>query len=167
MRTLPLAVVAAVTTALVTGCMSVPEPDTASPRHHPAGQSTPLPLHRPAHHARSAPVGAPRGLEELAWIGPSDTADRKARKRPAARPDRPRKSVSTPWRARPSYPRKRTPAARPRSAKRWVPTMPRVPTGGGMKSVCRSAQGITSSGLVSMCAASQAAERTLSGQPRG
>ncbi|MEV7659891.1 hypothetical protein AB0O39_37750 [Streptomyces anulatus] len=154
MRTLPLAVVAAVTAALLTGCVSVPEPDTAPPRHRPAGQSARLPPPPAPPTTPAPPPVQPRGIEELAWIGPSPsasaTADRKARK-PAARPDRPRRNVSTPWRARPSYPRKRTPAARPRSAKRWVPTTPRVPTGGGMKSVCRSAQGIVSPGLAGMC----------------
>ncbi|MER8267987.1 hypothetical protein ABT007_27745 [Streptomyces griseus] len=154
MRTLPLAVAATVTAALLTGCVSVAEPDTAPPRHRPAGQSVPLPS-PPAPPA--PPPVQPRGLEELAWMGPSPaasaTADRKARKRPAARPDRPRRSVSTPWRARPSYPRKRTPAApkrsTPRSAKRWTPG--RVPTGGGMRSVCRSAHGVVSPGLAGLC----------------
>ncbi|MFL0028453.1 hypothetical protein ACJBCE_36635 [Streptomyces sp. NBUL23] len=160
MRTLPLAVAATVTAALLTGCVSVAEPDTAPPRHRPAGQSERLPSPPAPPTAPAPPPVQPRGLEELAWMGPSPaasaTADHKAsktRKKPTARPDRPRRSVSTPWRARPSYPRKRTPAApkrsTPRSAKRWTPG--RVPTGGGMRSVCRSAHGVVSPGLAGLC----------------
>ncbi|MFB8107692.1 hypothetical protein ACFC3O_33650 [Streptomyces sp. NPDC056007] len=144
----PLAVLALA--ALLTGCVSVP-PAPSAPRHQPAGQSAPLPR---APSAAPSPPAQPRGLEELAWIGPSPTtpatADRKPRKEPAAQQVQPRRAAPAPGRVRPAYPRKRTPAP-PRTTKRWVPSPPRVPTGGGMRSVCRSAQGIVSPGLAGMC----------------
>ncbi|MGW4253377.1 hypothetical protein [Streptomyces californicus] len=151
MRPLAAAVLAAAG-LLLTGCVSVqPAPAPVPPEHRPAGQAA-VPLPAPPAPAPSPPV-QPRGREELAWIGPSPaapaTADRKPRKRPSVRQARPRRTVPTPWRARPSHPRKRTPAAPPRTAKRWVP--PRVPTGGGMRSVCRSAKGVVSPGLSGMC----------------
>ncbi|MFI5727065.1 hypothetical protein [Streptomyces cyaneofuscatus] len=149
LRPLPLAVLALA--ALLTGCVSVPAEHPAPPRRQPAGRSVPLP---PAPSA-SPPV-QPRGMEELAWIGPSPaasaTADRP--RRPAVRREPPR-TVPAPARARPAQPRTRpqAPAARPRSTKRWAPRVPsaRVPTGGGMRSVCRSAQGVVTPGLAGMC----------------
>ncbi|MFF9922777.1 hypothetical protein [Streptomyces globisporus] len=151
---LPLATVAALTAGLLlTGCMSVrPGPAPAPPDHRPAGQTSPLPS--PPAPAASTPA-PPRGLEELAWIGKKPkkpAADRKRHKRPTVRPDRPRRTVPTPWRARPSSPRTHAPAAPPRTTqRRWVPSTPRVPTGGGMRSVCRSAKGIVSPGVAGMC----------------
>ncbi|MFI5905850.1 hypothetical protein [Streptomyces cyaneofuscatus] len=157
LRPLPLAVLAlaalSALSALLTGCVSVPPEHPTPPRHQPAGQAVPLP---PAPSASPPPPVQPRGTEELAWIGPSPaasaTADRP--RRPAARPEQPR-TVPAPGRARPAQPRTRPqpPAAPPRSAKRWAPRVPsaRVPIGGGMRSVCRSAQGVVSPGLAGMC----------------
>ncbi|MFF5894115.1 hypothetical protein ACFY72_35900 [Streptomyces globisporus] len=145
---LPLAALAAV--LLLSGCTSVhPTPDSPAPEHRPAGQAVRLPSAPPAPPA-SPPV-QPRGREELAWIGPSPAAAERARERrsPAGQADRPRRSAPTPWQARPSYPRKATPSA-PRNPRRWVPSTPRVPTGGGMRSVCRSAQDVAP-GLAGMC----------------
>ncbi|MEW2310662.1 hypothetical protein AB0918_18810 [Streptomyces sp. NPDC006864] len=151
---LPLATAAALTAGLLlTGCMSVhPGPATAPPDHRPAGQNAPL----PSPPATAAPMPTPpHGREELAWIGPEPsapaTAHRQQHKQPAAQPHRPRRTAPTPWRARPASPRTHAPAAPPRTTKRWVPSTPRVPTGGGMRSVCRSAQGIVSPGLAGMC----------------
>ncbi|MET9097173.1 hypothetical protein ABZX72_34415 [Streptomyces cyaneofuscatus] len=146
LRPLPLAVLALA--ALLTGCVSVSPDRPGPPRHQPAGRSLPL---TPAPPASPSPPVQPHGTEELAWIGPSPappvTADRP--RRPAVRPEQPR-TVPTPGRVRPAQPRQRlqVPAAPPRSTKRWAP---RVPTGGGMRSVCRSAQGIVSPGLAGMC----------------
>ncbi|MGW6463608.1 hypothetical protein [Streptomyces rubiginosohelvolus] len=146
---LPLAALAAV--LLLSGCTSVhPAPNSPAPQHQPAGQAVPIPSASPP--APASPPAQPRGLEELAWIGPSPAAtaaERQGDRRPGGQADRPRGSVSTPWRARPSYPRKSTTA--PRSAQRWAPSTPRLPAGGGMRSVCRSAQGIVSPGLAGMC----------------
>ncbi|MFB8020782.1 hypothetical protein ACFC36_19680 [Streptomyces rubiginosohelvolus] len=147
---LPLAALAAV--LLLSGCTSVhPAPDSPAPQHRPAGQAVPVPSASPP--APASPPAQPRGRAELAWIGPSPDAtaaeDRRGDRRPGGQADRPRRSVSTPWRARPPYPRKSTTS--PRSPRRWAPSTPRVPTGGGMRSVCRSAQGIVSPGLAGMC----------------
>lgn len=148
---LPLAVLAL--TILLTGCMSVPPEHPGPPRHQPAGQSVPLP---PAPSASPSPPVQPHGTEELAVMEPSPaapaTADRP--RRSAVRPEPPR-TAPAPGRARPAQPRTRpqAPAAPPRSTKRWAPSVPsaRVPTGGGMRSVCRSAQGVVSPGLAGMC----------------
>ncbi|MFJ8848390.1 hypothetical protein ACIRFF_36515 [Streptomyces cyaneofuscatus] len=142
LRPVPLAVLALA--ALLTGCVSV-SPDHPGPRHLPAGRSVPLPPASP-----SPPV-QPHGTEELAVMEPSPaapaTADRP--RRSAVRPEPPR-TAPAPGRARPAQPRTRpqAPAAPPRSTKRWAPS---VPTGGGMRSVCRSAQGVVSPGLAGMC----------------
>ncbi|MEU0311665.1 hypothetical protein [Streptomyces cyaneofuscatus] len=153
LRPFPLAVLALA--ALLTGCVSVPPEHPAPPRHQPAGQSAPLP---PAPSAPPSPPVQPRGMEELAWIGPSPgasaTANRQAHRQPAVRREPPR-TEPAPGRARPIQPRTRpqVPAVPPRSTKRWAPRVPstRVPTGGGMRSVCRSAQGVVSPGLAGMC----------------
>ncbi|MFZ4277912.1 hypothetical protein ACOZFM_34985 [Streptomyces arboris] len=154
MRLRPLRLAVLALAALLTGCVSVP-PEHPGPRHQPAGRSAPLP---PAPSASPPLPVQPRGMEELAWIGPppaaSATADRQAHRRPAARPEQPR-TVPAPGRARPAQPRTRpqAPAAPPHGTKRWAPSVPstRVPTGGGMRSVCRSAQGVVSPGLAGMC----------------
>ncbi|WP_405551284.1 hypothetical protein OG215_41705 (plasmid) [Streptomyces globisporus] len=146
---LPLAALTAV--LLLSGCTSVhPAPDSPAPEHRPAGQAVRLPSASPPAPPASPPA-QPRGREELAWIGPSPAAAERARERrsPAGQADRPRRSVPTPWQVRPSYPRNGTPAA-PRNPQRWVPSTPRVPTGGGMRSVCRSAQDVAP-GLAGMC----------------
>ncbi|MGW6319073.1 hypothetical protein [Streptomyces sp. NPDC055099] len=147
-----LPLTAAVTVLLLTGCVSVPtEQNSTPPLHHPAGHSVPLPT-PPA--PKPSPPVQPRGLEELAWIGPSPAtsgkADRTPHRKQAARPDRPRRSAPTPWRARPASPRTYTPAVPRSTPRRWTPTTPRVPTGGGMRSVCRSAKAV-SPGLADMC----------------
>ncbi|MFH9568906.1 hypothetical protein ACH4NR_32295 [Streptomyces globisporus] len=146
---LPLAALTAV--LLLSGCTSVhPAPGSPAPEHRPAGQAVPLRSAPPPAPPTSTPV-QPRGREELAWIGPSPAAAERARERrsPGGQANRPRRSVPTPWRARPSYPRKATPPA-PRNPRRWVPSTPRVPTGGGMRSVCRSARDVAP-GLAGMC----------------
>ncbi|MFD6799388.1 hypothetical protein [Streptomyces cyaneofuscatus] len=142
----PLAVAAAL---LLTGCVSVhPGPDTAPPAHRPAGHTKPLPL-TPAPPA--SPPAQPHGLEELAWMGPppaaSATAD--SRRRPTKSAAPPARTAPPRRHTDPTHPRKPTPAT-PRNTKRWVPT-PRVPAGGGMASVCRSAQGVVSPGLAGLC----------------
>ncbi len=145
---LPLAALAAA--LLLTGCTSAhPTLDNPAPQHRPAGQAVPLPSATPPAPPASPPA-QPRGREELAWIGPSPAAAERAQERrsPAVQADRPRRSGPTPWQARPSYPRKATPPA-PRNP-RWVPSTPRVPAAGGMRSVCRSAQDLAPS-LAGMC----------------
>ncbi|GAA3015240.1 hypothetical protein [Streptomyces fulvorobeus] len=145
---------AATAAILLTGCVALSPPDADPPRHHPAGRS--LPLVPPA---SPSPLEQPPGIEELVRIGPSPaasaTADHQRHRKPAARPERrPQPPVAAPHRARPSSPRSRPrpPAsAPPRRTERWAPSTPRVPSGGGMRSVCRSAQGVTSPGVVTLC----------------
>lgn len=126
-----------VTAALLTGCMSVPATDSPpAPQHAPATHPAPAPPAVPVPPAAPAPYS-----DELTKIEASPSAAAKKRTAPA--------KAAPPRRARP-YPRRTYRAPAPRRAQPRTPGVPRVPSG-GMRSVCRAAQGVTSPSLAALC----------------